>query len=82
LVEAFLREGYNVVATSLNASNASQLLTASTSLVLVDGDIGQQETVLVNNAGIYRTKPFITASPLRWRTAPDPQPPGDFRLTM
>jgi len=72
LVEAFLREGYNVVATSLNAS---QLLTPSASLVLVYGDIGKQESaakvveaamehfgtidVLVNNAGIYRTKPFI-----------------------
>src|SRR5438034_6793436 len=71
LVEAFLKEGYNVVATSLNAS---QSLTASPSLVLVDGDIGKQETaaktveaaikhfgtidVLVNNAGIYRAKPF------------------------
>jgi len=72
LVEAFLREGYNVVATSLNAS---RLLTASTGPVLVDGDIGKQETaakvveaamehfgtidVLINNAGLYRTKPFI-----------------------
>jgi NAD(P)-dependent dehydrogenase (short-subunit alcohol dehydrogenase family) len=71
LVEAFLREGYNVVATSLNARKA---LTASPSLVLVDGDIGKQETavkvleaamqhfgsvdVLVNNAGIMRSKPF------------------------
>ena len=71
LVEAFLKEGYNVVATSLNTS---QSLAASPSLVLVDGDIGKQETaakvveaaiqhfgtidVLVNNAGIYRTKPF------------------------
>jgi NAD(P)-dependent dehydrogenase (short-subunit alcohol dehydrogenase family) len=72
LVEAFLKEGYRVVATSLNAR---QSLTASPSLVLVDGDIGKQETaanvveaaiehfgtidVLVNNAGILRTKPFI-----------------------
>ncbi len=72
LVEAFLKEGYNVVATSLNASRS---LAASPSLVPVDGDIGKQETaakvagaaiehfgtidVLVNNAGIYRTKPFI-----------------------
>jgi NAD(P)-dependent dehydrogenase (short-subunit alcohol dehydrogenase family) len=71
LVEGFLKQGYNVVATSLNAS---QSLTASPSLVLVDGDIGKQETavkaveaairsfgtmdVLVNNAGIFRTKPF------------------------
>jgi NAD(P)-dependent dehydrogenase (short-subunit alcohol dehydrogenase family) len=72
LVEAFLKEGHNVVATS---RNVSQSLTASPNLVLVDGDIGKQETaakaveaaikhfgtidVLVNNAGIYRTKPFI-----------------------
>ncbi len=71
LVDAFLKEGYNVVATSLHAS---QELTASTSLVLVDGDIGKQETaakaveaairqfgsidVLVYNAGIFYTKPF------------------------
>lgn len=70
LVAAFMREGYNVVATSLNI----QSLTASPNLVLVDGDIGKQETaaktveaainhfgtidVLVNNAGILRTKPF------------------------
>jgi NAD(P)-dependent dehydrogenase (short-subunit alcohol dehydrogenase family) len=72
LVEAFLREGYNVVATSLSTSRS---LTASPNLVLVDGHIGKQETaakvveaainnfgtidVLVNNAGIFRTKPFI-----------------------
>src|SRR5258708_3272316 len=72
LVAAFLKEGYSVVATS---RNVSQSLTASHSLVLVDGDIGKQETaakaveaaikhcgtidVMVNNAGIYRTKPFI-----------------------
>jgi len=71
LVEAFLKEGYNVVATSLNTGRS---LVASASLVLVDGDIGKQETaakvveaaiqhfgtidVLVNSAGIYRTKPF------------------------
>jgi len=41
LVEGFLKQGYNVVATSLDAT---QRLTASASLVLVDGDIGKQET--------------------------------------
>jgi NAD(P)-dependent dehydrogenase (short-subunit alcohol dehydrogenase family) len=71
LVEAFLKEGYSVVGTSLNGS---QSMTPSASLVLVDGDIGKQETaaktveaaikhfgridVLVNNAGIFFTKPF------------------------
>ena len=71
LVAAFLKEGYRVVATSLNTR---QSLTPSPSLVLVDGDIGSQETarkvveaaiqhfgtvdMLVNNAGIFRTKPF------------------------
>jgi NAD(P)-dependent dehydrogenase (short-subunit alcohol dehydrogenase family) len=71
VVEAFLKQGYNVVATSLNVT---QSLTATPSLVLVDGDIGKQETaaktvetaiknfgaidVLVNNAGVYRAKPF------------------------
>jgi len=70
LVEAFLKEAYNVVGTSLNV----QSLTASSNLVLVEGDIGKPETaaktvdaainhfgtidVLVNNAGILRTKPF------------------------
>jgi len=71
LVEGFLREGYNVVATS---GHASRKFTASGSLVLLDGDIGKQQTatdaveaainkfgtidVLVNNAGIFLTKPF------------------------
>lgn len=71
LVEGFLNQGYNVVATSRNVTKS---LTASTSLTLVDGDIGKQETaaeileaatthygtidVLVNNAGIFLTKPF------------------------
>ena len=71
LVEGFLEEGYNVVATS---RNATRTLTASGSLVLVDGDIGKPQTaadaveaainnfgtldVLVNNAGIFLNKPF------------------------
>jgi NAD(P)-dependent dehydrogenase (short-subunit alcohol dehydrogenase family) len=71
LVEGFLKNGYNVVGTS---RNPIQTLTTSPSLVLIDGDIGKPETaaqvveaaigrfgtidVLVNNAGIFRTKPF------------------------
>jgi NAD(P)-dependent dehydrogenase (short-subunit alcohol dehydrogenase family) len=71
LVAGFLEEGYNVVATS---RNTNQKLTASGSLVRIDGDIGKQQTaadaveaaiknfgtidVLVNNAGIFLNKPF------------------------
>jgi NAD(P)-dependent dehydrogenase (short-subunit alcohol dehydrogenase family) len=72
LVERFLRERYNVVATS---REASRKLTASDGLVVVDGDIGKPQTagqavdaaidnfgtidVLVNNAGIFLNKPFL-----------------------
>ena len=71
LVQGFLGRGYNVVATSLKASES---LAASASLAVVNGDIGKRETasktvgaaierfgnvdVLVNNAGIFRVKPF------------------------
>jgi NAD(P)-dependent dehydrogenase (short-subunit alcohol dehydrogenase family) len=71
LVEGFLGEGYNVVATS---RGANRTLIATDSLILLDGDIGKQETaaqaveaainnfgtvdVLVNNAGIFLNKPF------------------------
>ena len=75
LVGAFLKHGYNVVATF---RNVSQQLTASSALVLIDGDIGKLETaakvveaaiknfgsidVLVSNAGIFFTKPFTEFS--------------------
>ena len=71
LVEGFLKERYNVVGTSRNVTRAFQ---PASNLVLIDGDIRMQETaaktveaaiknfgsidVLVNNAGIFRTKPF------------------------
>src|SRR5271163_378304 len=71
LVQGFLGEGYNVVATS---RDINRKLATSGSLVLLDGDIGKQQTaaqaveaaidnfgtidVLVNNAGIFLTKPF------------------------
>jgi NAD(P)-dependent dehydrogenase (short-subunit alcohol dehydrogenase family) len=72
LVEGFLRESYNVVATS---RDANRKFTPLGNLVLLEGDIGEQQTaaqaveaainkfgtidVLVNNAGIFLKKPFI-----------------------
>ena len=72
IVRAFLDRGYNVVATSRKSSNSG--LIPSPALAFVDGDIGQAETAerivktgvaefgsidhVVNNAGIFRAKPF------------------------
>jgi NAD(P)-dependent dehydrogenase (short-subunit alcohol dehydrogenase family) len=72
VVQAFLDRGYNVVATSRSISKAG--FAESPNLVLVDGDIGHPATAtrvaetaidtygainhLVNNAGIFATKPF------------------------
>lgn len=71
LIEGFLRKGYNVVPTS---HEPNREFAASGTLLLLDGDMGRQETstraveaaidkfgaidVLVNNAGIFLTKPF------------------------
>jgi NAD(P)-dependent dehydrogenase (short-subunit alcohol dehydrogenase family) len=73
LVEAFLKQGYNVVANSRHITQANPFA-ASANLVLVDGDIGDPSTaakivdaavskfgridVLINNAGIFIPKPF------------------------
>ena len=73
VVEAFLKRDYSVVANSLNIAKANPF-PPSASLALVDGDIGDPNTaakiaatalsrfgridVLVNNAGIYFSKPF------------------------
>ncbi len=72
VVQAFLDRGYNVVATSLSFSKAA--FAPSSTLALVDGDIGQAATAekvaqaaiaqfgsidhVVNNAGIFSVKPF------------------------
>jgi NAD(P)-dependent dehydrogenase (short-subunit alcohol dehydrogenase family) len=72
IVQAFLERSYNVVATSRSISKAGYA--ASSNLALVDGDISRAETAeevartaierfgsidhVVNNAGIYFSKPF------------------------
>jgi len=72
IVQTFLKRGYGVVATSRSISKAG--VAPSPKLALVDGDISQPETAekvakvamerfgaidhLVNNAGIYFSKPF------------------------
>ena len=81
IAHAFLKRGYNVVATSRSISKAGYA--ASSNLALVDGDISQPETSemvakaaidkfgaidhVVNDAGIYYSKPFTeyTAEDLR-----------------
>ncbi len=73
ITQALLERGYRVVANSRTISKSKELK-ASEDLVLVDGDIGEPATaarivetalsrfksidVLVNNAGIFFTKPF------------------------
>ena len=72
VTKAFLDRGYNVVANSLNFTSST--FTPSQKLALVEGNIGQASTAakiaetalgmfgsidgVVNNAGIFFTKPF------------------------
>lgn len=74
IVNAFAERGYNVVATSRQVTS-SDAFRASNQIALVDGDIGDPDTArrvaetaisrfgtidaLVNNAGIFYTKPFV-----------------------
>jgi len=73
IATAFVERGFNVVATSRKVSESTEVA-ASDQVALVDGDIGKSATaakvvetalsrfhsidVLVNNAGIFFTKPF------------------------
>jgi NAD(P)-dependent dehydrogenase (short-subunit alcohol dehydrogenase family) len=74
LANSFLDRGYNVVATSRRVSQSAEI-NASDRLARVDGDIADPETAkavveaalarfgsigaLVNNAGIFFTRPFV-----------------------
>src|ERR1043166_937291 len=73
IAKAFVEHGFNVVATARNMSQSTEV-TASDQVALVNGDIGEPTTAarivetalsrfnsidaLVNNAGIFITKPF------------------------
>jgi NAD(P)-dependent dehydrogenase (short-subunit alcohol dehydrogenase family) len=73
IVKGFVERGYNVVANTLKVTESTEVA-ASDRVALVEGDIGQPATaakiveaalsrfrsidVLVNNAGIFFTKPF------------------------
>src|SRR6478736_6247448 len=73
IVKAFVERGFNVVANSLKMTQSTEIA-ASDQIALVDGDIGEPATAakiietalsrfksidaLVNNAGIFFTKPF------------------------
>src|SRR6267154_1816211 len=73
IVKGFVERGFNVVATSRKVTQSTEVA-ASDRVALVDGDIGKPATaarvveaalarfksidVLVNNAGIFFTKPF------------------------
>jgi NAD(P)-dependent dehydrogenase (short-subunit alcohol dehydrogenase family) len=78
ITRALIQHGYHVVANSRNISKSKELKPSS-DLILVDGDIGKMESaikvadaaiknfdhidLLVNNAGIYITKPFTDYAP-------------------
>src|SRR5260221_3721327 len=73
IVNAFVERGFNVIANSRKVTRSTEV-TASEHVALVDGHIGEPATaariveialsrfqsidVLVNNAGIFFTKPF------------------------
>ena len=73
IVKGFVEQGFNVVANSLKMTQSTEIA-ASDQIALVDGDIGEPATAakiietalsrfksidaLVNNAGIFITKPF------------------------
>jgi NAD(P)-dependent dehydrogenase (short-subunit alcohol dehydrogenase family) len=78
IVKAFVERGFNIVASSRRMTQSAEIV-ASSHVAVVDGDIGEPATahgivetalsrftsidVLVNNAGIFFTKPFTDYTP-------------------
>jgi NAD(P)-dependent dehydrogenase (short-subunit alcohol dehydrogenase family) len=97
ITRALLERGYSVVANSRRISRSAELR-ASTSLVLVDGDISKKDTasnladvavrqfgqvdVLVNSAGIYVSKPFTEYTPEDFDTMIATNVAGYFFITQ
>jgi NAD(P)-dependent dehydrogenase (short-subunit alcohol dehydrogenase family) len=83
IVRAFVERGFNVVANSRKMTQSTEI-TASERVALVDGHIGEPATAarivetaksrfqsidaLVNNAGIFFTKPFTEYTPEDFRS--------------
>src|SRR5437588_11143329 len=82
IVKGFVERGFNVVANSRRVTQSTEVA-ASNRVALVDGDIGEPATaagivetalsrfqsidVLVNNAGIFFTRPFTDYTTLDFK---------------
>lgn len=97
ITQALLDRGFRVVANSRTISKSKELK-PSADLILVDGDIGQKEIalkvvdatvrnfdhidLLVNNAGIYISKPFTEYTPEDFETMIHTNIAGYFFVTQ
>jgi NAD(P)-dependent dehydrogenase (short-subunit alcohol dehydrogenase family) len=97
IANLFLDRGYNVVATSRHISQKNELR-RSDNLALVDGDIALDATAanivdtavkrfgsvdaLVNNAGIFISKPFVDYTPEDFRALSSTNLEGFFYITQ
>ena len=97
ITQALMQHGYRVVANSRNISKSKDLKSSS-DLILVDGDIGKMDSaikvadaaiknfdridLLVNNAGIYITKPFTDYTPADFELMIGTNVAGYFFITQ
>jgi len=97
IVKAFVERGFNVVANSRKVTQSAEIA-ASDRVALVDGDVGTPTTaaevletavarfkvvdVLVNNAGIFFTKPFTDYTIEDFRALVSTNLEGFFHLTQ
>ena len=97
IVKAFVERGFNVVANSRTVTQSAEIA-ASDRVALVDGDVGTPTTaaevletavarfkvvdVLVNNAGIFFTKPFTDYTIEDFRALVSTNLEGFFHLTQ